>query len=209
MTESNLLSLIFDAHKIIEVGGILLILLIVYLETGFFLGLVLPGGDYLLFATGLFCGSHYLDIPLLWLLALLIGVAFLGDLTGYLKGRWLGSRLFTDNKSRFFKMEYLERSKQFYSKYGAFAFIMGRFMPVIRTLIPMLAGASAVPFGKFLIYNALGSVIWIGTLVPLGYFLGEAYPQIIDYAGYLLILFIVIASAPMLKILVFNKKQHN
>lgn len=209
MTESNLLSLIFDAHKIIEVGGILLILLIVYLETGFFLGLVLPGGDYLLFATGLFCGSHYLDIPLLWLLALLIGVAFLGDLTGYLKGRWLGSRLFTDNKSRFFKMEYLERSKQFYSKYGAFAFIMGRFMPVIRTLIPMLAGASTVPFGKFLIYNALGSVIWIGTLVPLGYFLGEAYPQIIDYAGYLLILFIVIASAPMLKILVFNKKQHN
>lgn len=206
MTESNLLSLIFDAHKIIEVGGILLILLIVYLETGFFLGLVLPGGDYLLFATGLFCGSHYLDIPLLWLLALLIGVAFLGDLTGYLKGRWLGSRLFTDNKSRFFKMEYLERSKLFYSKYGAFAFIMGRFMPVIRTLIPMLAGASVVPFGKFLIYNALGSVIWIGTLVPLGYFLGEAYPQIIDYAGYLLILFIVIASAPMLKILVFNKK---
>lgn len=206
MTESNLISLIFDAHKIIEVGGILLILLIVYLETGFFLGLVLPGGDYLLFATGLFCGSHYLDIPLLWLLVLLIGGAFLGDLTGYLKGRWLGPKLFTDNKSRFFKMEYLERSKPFYTKYGAFAFIMGRFMPVIRTLIPMLAGASAVPFGKFLIYNALGSVIWIGTLVPLGYFLGEAYPQIINYAGYLFILFIVIASAPMLKILVFNKK---
>lgn len=206
MTESNVWSLLFDAHKIIEIGGILLILLIIYLETGFFLGLVLPGGDYLLFATGLFCGSHYLDIPLLWLLLLMIAAAFLGDLTGYLKGRWLGPKLFTDNKSRFFKMEYLDRSKQFYSRYGVFAFIMGRFMPVIRTLIPMLAGASAVPFGKFLIYNAFGSIIWISTLVPLGYFLGEAYPQIINYAGYLLILFVVLASFPMLKILVFNKK---
>ncbi len=206
MTESNILSLLFDAHQIIEVGGILLILLIVYLETGFFLGLVLPGGDYLLFATGLFCGSHFLDISLVPLLLLMIGAAFLGDLTGYLKGRWLGPKLFTDNKSRFFKMEYLERSKQFYSKYGLFAFIMGRFMPVIRTLTPMLAGASGVPFSKFLIYNALGSIIWIGTLVPLGYFLGEAYPKLINYAGYFLILFVVIASVPMLKILFLHKK---
>jgi len=201
----SFLNLIFNSHQIIEVGGILLLFAIVYVETGFLLGLVLPGGDYLLFAAGMLCGTHYLDIPVIGLVSLLILASFLGDLTGYYKGKWLGGKLFTDNKSRFFKLEYLERGNKFYTHYGVWAFILGRFMPVIRTFVPLLAGATGFSFTKFLLFNALGAVIWISTLVPLGYFIGKTYPSAINYSGYLMVIFVVIASAPMLKIL-FTKK---
>lgn len=199
------LSLIFNSHQIIEVGGILLLFAVIYVETGFLLGLVLPGGDYLLFVAGMLCGTHYLDLPVAGLVSILILASFLGDLTGYYKGKWLGGKLFTDNKSRFFKIEYLERGNKFYSQYGVWAFILGRFMPVIRTFVPMLAGATGFPFRKFLLFNVLGAITWIGTLVPLGYFIGKTYPSVINYSGYILVLFVVIASSPMLKIL-FTRK---
>jgi membrane-associated protein len=205
LLENNLWKSIFDAHHLIEFGGLFLIMAIIYVETGFFLGFVLPGGDYLVFAAGIFCGTHFLDIPIYWLIPLLVISAFLGDLTGYFKGKWLGDKLFTDNKSRFFKKEYLERGSNFYHQYGVWAFVMGRFMPVIRTLVPMIAGASAFSFSRFLLFNALGAVVWIGTLVPLGYYIGKAYPNVINYSVYILLVFVVIASFPMLKIM-FSKK---
>jgi membrane-associated protein len=207
LTDSNFWNFIFDTHHLIEYGGLALILAIVYIETGFFLGFVLPGGDYLLFAAGMFCGTHYLELPLGWLLVLLITASFLGDFTGYFKGKWLGGKLFTDNKSRFFKKEYLDRGKGFYTRFGMWAFILGRFMPVIRTLVPMIAGATAYPFKRFLLFNLLGAIAWVGTLVPLGYFIGKTYPDVMQYSIYILALFIVIASIPMLKILFVNKKR--
>ena len=87
LSESSFWNYLFDTHHIIEFGGIFLILAIIYIETGFFLGFVLPGGDYMLFAAGIFCGTHYLDIPLFWLVLLLITASFLGDFTGYFKGK--------------------------------------------------------------------------------------------------------------------------
>jgi membrane-associated protein len=201
--------LIFDTHHIIEYGGIVLLLAIIYVETGFFLGFVLPGGDYMLFAAGIFCGTHYLDIPLVWLMVLLITAAFFGDFTGYFKGKWLGGKLFTKDKSRFFKPEYLEKGNRFYVRYGIWAFLLGRFMPVIRTLVPMIAGATAFPFRRFLLFNVLGAVSWVGTLVPLGYFLGKAYPGIIRYSVLILVLFVIIASFPMLKIILSKKPERS
>jgi len=194
----------FNTHHIIEYGGLFLILAVIYLETGFFLGLVLPGGDYLLFATGMFCGTHYLKIPLIWLLLLLIIAAFMGDLTGYFKGKWLGGKLFTNNNSRFFKKEYLERGSSFYTRFGIWAFVLGRFMPIIRTLVPMIAGATAFKFKKFLLFNLLGALTWICTLVPLGFYVGKAYPGVMKYSIYILFFFIVVASLPMMKIM-FSK----
>lgn len=191
----------FDTFHLIETGGLLLLLAIIYVETGFFLGFIMPGGDYMLFAAGLLCGSAFLDIPIFWLVILLFIAAFLGDLTGYFKGKWLGNKLFTDNNSRFFKKDYLERGNNFYTKYGLWAFILGRFMPVIRTLVPMIAGASRFNFKKFILFNMTGAIIWTGTLIPLGYFVGRTYPDIINYSFYILVLFIIIASAPVLKIL--------
>jgi len=207
LLESTFWKSIFDVHHIIEFGGLFLIMAIIYVETGFFLGFVIPGGDYLVFAAGIFCGTHFLDIPLYWLIPLLIIAAFFGDLTGYFKGKWLGDKLFIDNKSRFFKKEYLERGSSFYHQYGIWAFILGRFIPVIRTLVPMIAGASAFSFRRFLLFNALGAVVWIGTLVPLGYYIGKAYPGVINYSIYILLLFVAIASFPMLKIMFSEKAK--
>jgi len=204
--EGSFLTFITDPHHIIEYGGLLLVLLIIYIETGFFLGFVLPGGDYMVFAAGIFCGTQYLELPLPVLMALLMTASFLGDLTGYHKGKWLGNRFFTDNRSRFLKKDYLERGSSFYNKYGIWAFILGRFMPVIRTLVPMIAGASDFKYRKFLAYNMLGAIIWIGTLTPLGYFLGKTYPGILKYSGFIIILFIIIASFPMLRIILKKKK---
>jgi len=197
----------FDAHHIIEWGGLFLVLAVIYIETGFLLGLVLPGGDYMLFAAGIFCGTHYLDIPLIWLVLLLIVAAFLGDLTGFYQGKWLGEKIFTKNKSRFFKPEYLDKGTVFYKKFGVMAFILGRFMPIIRTMVPMIAGATAVPFKKFLLFNLLGAVVWIGTLVPLGYYIGDAYPDVLQYSVYIMIVFVGIASFPMLKIMFSKNKK--
>jgi membrane-associated protein len=202
-------SIIFDTNRIIEVGGLLLVLAIIYIETGFFLGFVLPGGDYMLFAAGLFCGSEYINIPFPLLLLLLIIASFLGDLTGYGKGRWLGRKLFTDNRSRFFKIEYLDRGNEFYQKYGVRAFVLGRFMPVVRTLVPMIAGASSFTFRRFLLFNALGAIVWVGTLVPLGYYIGKMYPEVIDYSGYILLIFVALASFPMLRIMFGKNKKKN
>jgi membrane-associated protein len=92
LLESSFWNYLFDAHHIIEFGGLLLILAIIYIETGFFLGFVLPGGDYMLFAAGIFCGTHCLDIPLFLLVLLLITASFMGDFTGYFKGKWLGQK---------------------------------------------------------------------------------------------------------------------
>jgi membrane-associated protein len=205
--DSSFQNFLTDPHHIIEYGGLILILAIVYVETGFFLGFVLPGGDYLLFAAGMFCGTHYLEIPLPLLLILLITTSFAGDLTGYFKGKWLGDKLFADKKSRFFKKEYLERGSRFYTNFGVWAFILGRFLPIIRTLVPMIAGASKFNFKKFLIFNLLGAVTWVCTLVPLGYFIGKSYPDVMKYSIYIIAVFIVIASIPMMKIMLPKIKK--
>lgn len=206
LADSNFWSIIFDSRKVIEVGGLLLLLAMIYIETGFFLGLVLPGGDYMLFSAGLFCGSEYLQIPFVLLIVLLMLMCFLGDLTGYFKGKWLGNKLFINNQSRFFKLSYLERGKKFYDTYGIWAFVMGRFLPVIRTFVPMIAGVTALSFRRFVISSGLGAIAWVGTLVPLGYFLGKTYPGITKYSAYILLLIIVAASIPIVKAVFFEKK---
>lgn len=116
----------------------------------------------------------------------------------------MGEKLFSDHKSRFFKREYLERGNSFYTRFGMWAFIFGRFMPIIRTLVPMIAGAAKFKFEKFLLFNLFGAIAWVCTLVPLGYYIGKAYPDVMNYSIYILFIFIIIASLPMLKIM-FSK----
>lgn len=203
----SLFQIFSDPYHLIQYGGIFLLLLIIFLETGVFLGLVLPGGDYLIFTAGLLCGTHYLDVSLPLLLVLMMTAAILGDFTGFLKGKWLGPKLFNKPDARIFKQSYLEKTNAFYEKYGVWAFVAGRFLPVIRTLIPMLAGASGLSPVKFSYLNVIGAIAWIGLLAPLGYYLGHAFPEIINYSVYFLIGFVLIASAPMLKIM-FSKKKN-
>jgi membrane-associated protein len=195
---SSYLSTISNPDYLISIGGLVLLLVIIYLETGFFLGLVLPGGDYLIFTAGLLAGTSFLSISIYGLVPAMAGAAILGDYTGYAKGKWLGPKLFDKEDNKFFKRSYLVRSEAFYHKYGMLAFIIGRFLPVVRTLTPMLAGASRISFKRFSVYNFLGGFIWIGTLAPLGYYLGKRYPQLMDYSVYFLVGFIIIASTPVI-----------
>ena len=194
-----------NADEIIKVGGLLLVMLMIYLETAVFLGMVLPGGDYMLFATGIFCGSNFFDLPYLLVLLFIIVASISGDTTGYFQGRWVGKRLFLRENSRFFKSEYLVRSNHFYEKYRAWAFIMGRFIPIIRTFLPILAGASAIHFKRFLLYDTLGAIIWVSCIVSIGYFFGKEFPEVIDYSVYILLGIVIIASLLILKLVVHKK----
>lgn len=197
-----------DPKHLIQYGGIFLLLLIIYLETGFFLGLILPGGDYLIFTAGLLCGTQYLEVSLPLLMISMMGAAILGDFTGYIKGRWLGKKLFDKPDARFFKHSYLEKSRVFYEKYGALAFISGRFLPIIRTMIPILAGASGFSLTRFSILNPLGAITWIGVLTPLGYFLGQEYPHLMNYSIWFLLAILLLTAYPVWKIInPFQKKE--
>ena len=194
-----------NADEIIKVGGLLLVLLMIYLETAVFLGMVLPGGDYMLFATGIFCGSNFFDLPLILIIILIVVASISGDTTGYYQGRWVGQRLFLRENSRFFKSEYLVRSTQFYEKYRAWAFIMGRFIPIIRTFLPILAGASGIHFKRFLLYDTMGAIIWVSCIVSIGYFFGKEFPEVIDYSVYILLGIVIIVSLLILKLVAHKK----
>jgi membrane-associated protein len=202
---SGFFDIFSNPEDLIKIGGLVLLLVIIYLETGFFLGLVLPGGDYLVFTAGLLAGTQFLGVSIYVLVPCMMGAAILGDFTGYVKGRWLGPKLFDKEDNRFFKRSYLARSRAFYRKFGTWAFIISRFLPVVRTLMPMLAGASRLRLRRFSLYNVSGAVIWIGTLTPLGYLLGNRYPNLMDYSVWFLLGFLVIASAPVVS--AFLKKR--
>lgn len=194
-----------NADEIIKVGGLLLVLIMIYLETAVFLGMVLPGGDYMLFATGVFCGSDFFNLSLFLVIFLIIVAAISGDTTGYFQGKWIGKKLFLKGNSRVFKSEYLIRSNQFYVKYKAWAFIMGRFMPIIRTFLPMLAGASGIHFKRFLLYDTIGGIIWVSCLVTLGYYFGKEFPEVINNLVYIFIAIVILASLVILKLLTHRK----
>lgn len=204
---NEFLSSLYNAHNLIQLGGLLLLLITIYLETGFFIGLILPGGDYLLFTAGLLCGTEYLEISLAGLIASLTAAAILGDFTGFVKGSWLGPKLFKKEKSLIFKPSYLQKARRFYDKYGAIAFITGRFMPVIRPMIPMLAGSSGYPVKRYSFMNISGAILWVGILVPIGFFVGRLYPEILKYKFFIPLVFILMASIPALTIILRKERK--
>jgi membrane-associated protein len=147
----------------------LILFAIVFAETGLVITPFLPG-DSLLFAAGALAALGSLD---LWLLVvLLIGAAILGDTVNYWVGAWIGPRAFSGNV-RFLRKDYLERTHAFYEKHGGKTIILARFVPIIRTFAPFVAGVGAMSYPKFITYNIVGAVLWVGLFVPLGYFFGN------------------------------------
>jgi membrane-associated protein len=163
-----------DQHlnRIISDYGVwthLILFLIVFAETGLVVTPFLPG-DSLLFAAGTFAALGSLD---LWLLVvLLIGAAILGDTVNYWVGAWIGPRAFSGNV-RFLRKDYLDRTHAFYEKHGGKTIILARFVPIIRTFAPFVAGVGAMSYPKFITYNVVGAVLWVGLFVPAGYFFGN------------------------------------
>ena len=148
----------------------LILFLIVFCETGLVVTPFLPG-DSLLFVAGAFAALGSLN--LVWVLVLLSVAAILGDTINYWVGNYIGPKVFQMQNSRIFKKEYLDRTHQFYEKYGPITIVIGRFVPIIRTFAPFLAGVGSMTYGKFLIYNVVGGLLWIFSFTLGGYFFGN------------------------------------
>ncbi|MFF7361771.1 VTT domain-containing protein [Streptomyces sp. NPDC008125] len=162
-----------DPDHLISAFGLIGVLAIVFAESGLLIGFFLPG-DSLLFTTGLLvAGNEYLTQPL-WLVCLLVAVAAaLGDQAGYLIGRKAGPALFRRPDSRLFKQENVEKASAFFQKYGPRSIVLARFVPVVRTFTPVVAGVSAMDYRTFATFNAVGGTVWGVGVTVLGYFLGQ------------------------------------
>src|SRR3954469_25294521 len=165
--------MIFNAEWLISTFGLIGILAVVFAESGLLIGFFLPG-DSLLFTTGLLvAGGHYLHTPL-WLVCLLVSVAAVaGDQFGYLFGRRFGPALFRRPDSRLFKQENLTRAREFFARYGARSIVLARFVPIVRTVTPIVAGVSHMRYRTFLPFNIIGGTAWGCGVTILGYFLGQ------------------------------------
>jgi membrane-associated protein len=194
----DLFETLLSSEKIITYGGLTLLIIVVFAETGLFIGFFLPG-DYLLFTSGLLCGTKYLDMSIFLLLIALTFASVIGNYVGYYTGKTLGKRLFTRPDSRFFKQERVTRAKRFYDEKGTISLVMGRFLPIIRTFSPIIAGAIDMDFRKFSMYNWGGGILWVWTLVLIGYFLGRTYPNIIHYLDYFIFGFIAVTTLILLR----------
>jgi membrane-associated protein len=179
--------------ELIRAGGAPLICGIVFIETGFFVGFFLPG-DSLLVTAGILSAGEV--IPLKWLLLPVMLCAILGDQIGYWIGRAAGSALYRREDSLFFRRSHLQRAHDFYEKYGGRAVILARFVPIIRTFCPPVAGAAKMPYPRYLIYDFFGGMIWVGTMILGGYFLGRTIPNISQRIHYVILVVIFLSLLP-------------
>lgn len=167
-----------DPERLIQVLSTLLsgwlgyaaLFAVVFSETGLLIGFFLPG-DSLLFTVGVVAGAGQLDY--VWVNVVLSAAAVLGDSTGYYLGRKTGPRIFNRPDSRFFKQEYITRTKAFYERYGGKTIVLARFVPIVRTFAPFVAGVSQMPYRRFLAFNIGGGIGWVFLMTMLGYQLGS------------------------------------
>ncbi len=196
-----------DPQSIIAYGGLALLLFVVFAETGLLIGFFLPG-DSLIFISGMICVSkpELLGVNLPILILLLCAAAILGNIVGYWFGYKVGPPLFERKDSFIFKKKYLTITQEFYNKNGGKTLIIGRFLPIIRTFAPILAGVVKIDFKKFMLYNVVGALAWIGTLCSVGYFLGT-YEWVQKNIGYIVIGLIIITSIPVITTFLGERKQ--
>lgn len=185
----------------------LILFLIVFAETGFVVTPFLPG-DSLLFAAGTILAKPeaLLSISLVWML--LIAAAIIGDLVNYHVGKFIGLKAFS-GRYKFLKIEYLNRTKQFYDTYGGKTIIYARFIPIIRTFAPFVAGIGTMTYGKFAIYNISGGIAWVTSFLFLGYFFG-GLPVIKENFTYVIFIIIFVSILPPIIQLIREKnKKHS
>lgn len=187
---------IFNPEMLIRYGGLVLLFLMVFAETGIFFCFFFPG-DSLVFTAGVLTATGDLQRNVYVVCLVLIVAAILGNLVGYWFGRHAGPLLFKRKESIFFKHEYLIMADKFYAKYGAWALILGRFLPVIRTFAPIMAGVIRVDLRKFIIYTVAGALLWVIPLVTAGYLLGTI-PLVRENLEYIIIGMVVVFTGPII-----------
>ncbi len=194
----------FKPETIIQSGGLPLLCFILFAETGLFIGFFLPG-DSLLFVAGLFSYLMPGGLPIIILCA--VASAIIGNLVGYYFGLSLGPRLFKKEDSLIFKKKYLDMTESFYAKHGRAALILGRFIPIIRTFVPILAGAIKMNFSRFLVYNVIGALLWVPTLIMAGYWLGQI-TWVKEHIELIVIGLIIVTIIPVIRTYIRERNAH-
>ena len=192
-----LFGVVTGAHSLddlIRWGGYVVLVAIVFTETGLLVGFFLPG-DSLLITAGLVAAGGGLNIW--WLNGLLIVAAIVGDSVGYAIGWRVGPRLFTREKSLVFNPRHVERTRRFYERHGSKTIVIARFVPIVRTFAPVVAGVGQMQYRRFLLYNILGGVGWVLSMTWAGYLLGRAIPNVDRYMHLIVIIVIILSVIPI------------
>ncbi|MES2730738.1 MAG: VTT domain-containing protein [Bacteroidota bacterium] len=203
----DLLGRSLNPEFLLQHGGLTLLLIIVFAETGLFFGFFLPG-DSLLFTAGLLCGTKYLNTNIYVLLLSLCAAGIAGYLVGYVIGRRAGEVLMHKKDSLLFKKSYIDSTRAFYQRHGNLAFILGRFLPIVRTFVPILAGMIRIDFQRFMLLNIVGCVSWVFSVVLAGYYLGRTFPIVKDYLELIVIGMVIITAIPVI-ITFLREKQRS
>jgi len=195
---------LLDPKLIVETIGLFGTSFIVFAESGLFFGFFLPG-DSLLFSAGLIASQGHMNILLLLFLAFISAV--FGDNVGYFTGNRLGKRLFAKEDSWIFKKSYIEKTEAFFKKYGKKSVILARFIPIIRTFTPILAGAGKMEYRTFITFNIIGGFLWTWGIILSGFFLGSFFPATEKYLTPIIIVVIIISFIPAVFEIVKNNLQ--
>ena len=201
----ELLSHLYQFDELIRWGGYTVLVAIVFAETGLLAGFFLPGDSLLVTAGLLAAGGATLHIG--WLIVLLGAAAVIGDSTGYAIGYHLGPRIFTRENSRWFHKDHLIRTQRFYEKYGAKTIVLARFVPIIRTFAPTVAGVGKMRYRTFLAYNVAGGVGWVLSMTLAGYSLGRSIPNIERHLHGVIGIVIVLSFLPILREWRLSRRQ--
>ncbi len=178
----------------VESLGLLGIYFVVFAESGLFFGFFFPG-DSLLFSAGLLASAHYFNIVFLFIGSFFCAV--LGDSVGYWTGKKLGPKIFSKPDSFFFNKKNLDKTANFYDKYGKKAIVLARFVPIVRTFAPIMAGAGNMKYNNFVFYNVLGGFLWTALTIFSGYFLGNSIKNIDQYIFPITALIILLSVIPV------------
>lgn len=209
----DVLAQALNPQTIISLGGLWLLVAVIFAETGLLAGFFLPG-DSLLFTAGLlaadpkFQSGALLDFNIVNVLVFVTLAAILGDSTGYIIGRRGGPKVFNKPKSWFFKPEYVSTTRRFYEKHGDKTLVLGRFLPIVRTFAPVMAGVVSLHYPRFLYYNIVGGILWVFSLSLMGYFFGMQFPWIKNYYEYIVIGFIVVTTVPVIRMVLKESKAN-
>jgi membrane-associated protein len=184
----------FNVTHIVESGGLLLISLIIFAESGMMVGFLFPG-DTLLFSAGILAAAG--KLPIAGVLVCIAGAAIIGDNVGYHIGRVLGTRLFKKD-SLVFRHEYIMRAEKFYEKYGTKTMLFAHFVPIVRAFAPVTAGAGRMNYKLFVLFDAIGDIAWTLIITLLGYYVGSRIPGVEKYIEPVLVLVVLAVLAPTL-----------
>ena len=190
---THLLHTLYNVRGLIEWGGTFLVCAIIFVETGLFVGFFLPG-DSLLVTAGVFAGAGHLRLA--WLLSLVALCAIAGDQLGYWIGRKAGEGLYRRDDSLIFKKKHLQEAHEFYERHGAKTVIIARFVPIIRTFCPPVAGAAKMNYKRYLLFDVVGGFLWVWGMVLLGYTLGRTVPNVDHKIHYIIAAVIAVSLMP-------------